>query len=132
MSRPPSTWIRISCCNSRQPTETSSDSENAEVTLAFLSGSRFHRQMLVSPNFRRPVIVLLLFFGILRSISAAPVTPSPQTSQTPPPPNQPAETPSKAVEISVVKIFSTARYPDLYKPWMRQAPSESSGSGVVI
>jgi S1-C subfamily serine protease len=32
----------------------------------------------------------------------------------------------------VVKIFSTARYPDLYKPWMRQAPSESSGSGVVI
>ena len=32
----------------------------------------------------------------------------------------------------MVKIFSTARYPDLYKPWMRQAPSESSGSGVVI
>jgi len=39
---------------------------------------------------------------------------------------------SDQVEKSVVRIFSTARYPDLYKPWTRQAPSESTGSGVVI
>jgi S1-C subfamily serine protease len=83
-------------------------------------------------------MVLCFFWGIIVSNSAAPVvspqspTPSPQTAETPAPPSQPAETPSKAVEISVVKIFATARYPDLYKPWAKQAPSESSGSGVVI
>ena len=33
---------------------------------------------------------------------------------------------------SVVKIFSTSRYPDPYKPWTKQSPVESSGSGVVI
>jgi S1-C subfamily serine protease len=36
------------------------------------------------------------------------------------------------VENAVVKVFSTLRYPDLYKPWTKQAPSEISGSGVVI
>jgi S1-C subfamily serine protease len=43
-----------------------------------------------------------------------------------------AETKSAAVENSVVKVFSTVRYPDTYKPWTKQAPSEVSGSGVVI
>src|SRR5207244_3243771 len=42
------------------------------------------------------------------------------------------ETPSSAVETSVVKVFCIARYPALYKPWTRQAPSEVTGSGVVI
>src|ERR1051325_9002137 len=42
------------------------------------------------------------------------------------------ETPSSAVESSVVKVFCIARYPALYKPWTKQAPSEVSGSGVVI
>lgn len=32
----------------------------------------------------------------------------------------------------MVKIFSTVRYPALYKPWTKQAPSEITGSGVVI
>lgn len=43
-----------------------------------------------------------------------------------------SEVPSSAVESSVVKIFSTVRYPALYKPWTKQAPSEVTGSGVVI
>jgi S1-C subfamily serine protease len=42
------------------------------------------------------------------------------------------ETTSATVENSVVKIFSTMRYPDSYKPWTKQAPTEVSGSGVVI
>src|SRR6185295_15451974 len=42
------------------------------------------------------------------------------------------ETKSGTVENSVVKVFSTMRYPDFYKPWTKQAPSESTGSGVVI
>src|SRR2546422_699441 len=44
----------------------------------------------------------------------------------------PAEGKTKAVEASVVKVFSTARYPDVYQPWTKQAPSEATGSGVVI
>lgn len=36
------------------------------------------------------------------------------------------------VENTVVKIFSTMRFPDLGKPWTKQAPRESTGSGVVI
>jgi S1-C subfamily serine protease len=39
---------------------------------------------------------------------------------------------SAAVENSVVKVFSTIRYPDFYRPWTKQAPSEATGSGVVI
>jgi S1-C subfamily serine protease len=44
---------------------------------------------------------------------------------------QPAETPA-AIENSVVKVFSTMRYPDPFKPWTKQAPNEVTGSGVVI
>lgn len=36
------------------------------------------------------------------------------------------------VRKSVVKIFTTSRLPNLTQPWTRQAPSDSSGSGVVI
>ncbi len=43
---------------------------------------------------------------------------------------EPAAAP--ALENSVVKIFSTMRYPDPLKPWTKQAPSEITGSGVVI
>jgi S1-C subfamily serine protease len=39
---------------------------------------------------------------------------------------------SGTVENSVVKIFSTARYPDPYQPWTKQPPEEATGSGVVI
>ena len=38
----------------------------------------------------------------------------------------------RALENSVVKVFSTMRYPDPFKPWTKQAPSEATGSGVVI
>ncbi len=36
------------------------------------------------------------------------------------------------IESSVVKVFSTMRYPDPFKPWTKQAPAEATGSGVVI
>jgi S1-C subfamily serine protease len=41
---------------------------------------------------------------------------------------------SKAPNLgnSVVKVFSTMRYPDPYKPWTKQAPTEVTGSGVII
>jgi S1-C subfamily serine protease len=37
-----------------------------------------------------------------------------------------------AIENSVVKVFATMRYPDPFKPWSKQAPSEVTASGVVI
>ncbi|MBI3449354.1 MAG: trypsin-like peptidase domain-containing protein [Acidobacteria bacterium] len=37
-----------------------------------------------------------------------------------------------AVSNSVVKVFATLRLPDPFKPWTRQAPSDVTGSGVVI
>jgi S1-C subfamily serine protease len=36
------------------------------------------------------------------------------------------------VENAVVKVFSTLRYPDPFKPWTKQAPSDVTASGVVI
>jgi len=55
--------------------------------------------------------------------------------------DQPAPAPDAAaaaspapdgVEQSVVKIFATTRYPDVFKPWTKQAPREISGTGVII
>jgi S1-C subfamily serine protease len=43
-----------------------------------------------------------------------------------------SETKSSVVENSVVKVFSTTRFPDPYKPWTKQAPRESTGTGVII
>jgi S1-C subfamily serine protease len=45
---------------------------------------------------------------------------------------EPKATPSSVVENCVVKIFSSMRPPDLSKPWSKQAPTEVTGSGVVI
>jgi S1-C subfamily serine protease len=49
------------------------------------------------------------------------------TADSPPVPAKAA-----AVENTVVKVFSTIRYPDPYKPWAKQAPRESTGTGVII
>ena len=81
------------------------------------------------------VVGTIALIQTARLASAASPSPSRHKAQAPSTaatPDAPAETPLKAVEVSVVKIFSTSRYPDLNKPWMKQAPSESSGSGVVI
>jgi len=59
-----------------------------------------------------------------------------------PPPADSAEAASAApdatpalshdAENAVVKVFSTMRYPDFFRPWTKQPPAEVSGSGVVI
>ena len=36
------------------------------------------------------------------------------------------------IENSVVKVFATMRYPDPFRPWTKQAPTDVSASGVVI
>ena len=59
--------------------------------------------------------------------AAAPAAPAPAPIRTvAPAPALPA------VENSVVKIFTTVRRPDPYKPWTKAAPSDITGSGVII
>lgn len=43
-----------------------------------------------------------------------------------------ADTNFDSVANSVVKVFSTVRYPDLFKPWAKSSPTAITGSGVVI
>jgi len=43
-----------------------------------------------------------------------------------------AEPAPKDIANSVVKVFSTMRYPDPYKPWTKQSPVDVTGSGVII
>ena len=52
----------------------------------------------------------------------------------PPPPSAASAADAKPdfVGKSVVKIFSTARYPDRFQPWIKKAPVSSSATGVVI
>src|SRR5215467_6577343 len=43
-----------------------------------------------------------------------------------------AQEKTSLIENSVVKVFSTLRYPDTTKPWTKEAPTAYTGSGVVI
>ena len=54
-----------------------------------------------------------------------------ETPAAPAPAAEAKATPA-GVENSVVKIFSTMRYPDPYKPWTKQSPREATGTGVIV
>jgi len=69
---------------------------------------------LPSPRYRRLATALLITsLPLARSAAAADAKPP-------------------AVEDSVVKIFATARLPDLFKPWTKQAPRDATGTGIII
>jgi S1-C subfamily serine protease len=81
---------------------------------------------------RRLIFTAALVVAIGRLCAA-----QPQSADGPPRPAKTAAAAppgpiSNVVENSVVKVFSTVRYPDYYKPWTKQAPSELTASGVVI
>ena len=71
---------------------------------------------------RYRLLALIVYVG-LAAASAAHA----QTS-----PAAPAAPRATQLENAVVKIFTTARPPDVFRPWSRAAPSDMSGSGVVI
>ncbi len=82
-----------------------------------------------------------LFFGLLAAaalrvsvlpLAAAGAVPQNDKAETNAVPAAPAAARNDAVENSVVKVFSTVRYPDYFHPWTKDSPSEISGSGVVI
>jgi len=73
-------------------------------------------------------VSLLLPLAAIRA-TALDVAPAPATAATT------AATPPEArpdAANSVVKIFSTVRYPDFYRPWAKESPNDVTGSGVVI
>lgn len=78
-------------------------------------------------------IILTAVFSIPPVLAQSPVQ-EPRNPKSEPPATEPATDRAKvnSVENSVVKVFTTARRPDPYKPWTKQAPSEATGSGVVI
>ena len=65
------------------------------------------------------VVLIFLFCILIGNAGAANDSPGKQSG-------------SDSVQNSVVKVFSTVRMPDTFRPWAKQAPQEISGSGVII
>lgn len=120
-----------------------------EIGLAFadgvLLGWRMNRRLAAQVPLAARLLVLagLCFFRLNPAMAAPapagspvspldPASPAPSGSVRPAPTTGSAETPSPAVENSVVKVFSTVRQPDPARPWTKQEPSEISGSGAII
>jgi len=78
--------------------------------------------LLLTANFALPLAAF--------RVAAADFVAAPSGASATPP--APVDAKTDAVANSVVKVFSTARYPDPYKPWTKQAPTDVTGSGVVI
>jgi S1-C subfamily serine protease len=76
------------------------------------------------------------FAGLLLAASLTGIAPPARAADSSagatPAPAGAADASSSHVENSVVKVFATMRYPDLSKPWTKQAPSEATGTGIVI
>ncbi|MBI1368021.1 MAG: trypsin-like serine protease [Planctomycetes bacterium] len=74
---------------------------------------------------RHPVLALLLFVCIQNALMAQP---------TPTAPPAPTDTPAQVDKVreSVVKILSTVRRPNVFRPWAKENPADISGSGSVI
>src|ERR1017187_8910714 len=93
------------------------------------------KQMNFNSPFRNLLKTLLLVASLaVPSVVVRAATADPTAAKTNAPTATPtaAETRADAVANSVVKVFSTMRYPDLYKPWTKDAPSDATGSGVII
>ena len=84
-------------------------------------------------RYARVVAALFLAAGWILQVQASSglVEPAPKNG-TAVVPNAAAGGHPSAIENSVVKVFSTVRYPDLFRPWTKQAPNEVTGTGVVI
>ena len=93
-------------------------------------------RMNVNPFRRSPVKILLLALNLLLPLTAFPVAAdeanAASTGASASPPSGSGATGADAVANSVVKVFATVRYPDFFRPWAKESPSDITGSGVVI
>jgi S1-C subfamily serine protease len=86
------------------------------------------------PRFSGAAVAALLTLACLPSAAGQVQPPASLTAPAAPPAPAPAPAtvPVPGIEASVVKVFATARYPDPYRPWTKQAPREGTGTGVII
>ncbi len=82
------------------------------------------------PSLSAPVRVLSLFLAAATAFAQE----APKPMEDAKPAAAASATPEKSslVENSVVKIFSTMRLPDTYRPWTKQSPRDATGTGVII
>jgi len=90
-----------------------------------------------SPRLLGTLFITASFFALctLRAADSTDLQPKPVTTAKPAVDTAvPASADANfdAVANSVVKIFSTVRYPDVFKPWTKSQPTSITGSGVVI
>jgi S1-C subfamily serine protease len=86
------------------------------------------REMNINLPARNPLKSLLLFAGLVALGGTVRTGAAEAVAAT----STPVEAKADAVANSVVKVFSTMRYPDVYKPWTKDSPSDATGTGVVI
>jgi S1-C subfamily serine protease len=93
-------------------------------------------RMNINPFCRHPVKTLLLALNFLLPLATSPVLAAEANAATTgasaSPPSGSGAAEADAVANSVVKVFATVRYPDFFRPWAKESPSEITGSGVVI
>jgi S1-C subfamily serine protease len=81
---------------------------------------------------RRPILALTFFFAASIFARQLPEENKPVAAAATATNTTPVTPGADPVENSVVKVFSTVRYPDLFRPWTKQSPADISGTGVVI
>ena len=91
-----------------------------------------HKLLLRAPG--TALLVMLAASSAFAQTTAVPPTPlaAPPLEAAPSAPVPAGESVPSHVGNAVLKVFSTLRYPDPYKPWTKQAPSEVTASGVVV
>ena len=88
------------------------------VSLRYQSPFDLDSSFMQTASVRHRLLALIVYAGLIASGAAyAQAGAAPRATQ---------------IENAVVKIFTTARPPDVFRPWSRAAPSDMSGSGVVI
>lgn len=75
---------------------------------------------------------MLLVTGLLNGTVIGLFAQAPETQTLAVPVEETDSAPDTAVQQSVVRIFSTIRYPQLYKPWNKTGANESTGTGFFI
>jgi S1-C subfamily serine protease len=90
----------------------------------------------IRTNFCRISIAMLMICTGLCAVAGVPdantAASEPSVATGSPASAEPSQAIAHAAENAVVKVFSTAVYPDFSRPWSKQAPAEITGSGVVI
>lgn len=92
-------------------------------------------RMKIKPVYQNFMTILFLAVSVTATVFTSRAVASGSDaapSQTTTSPANSVETNPDPVANSVVKVFSTMRYPDFFRPWTKQSSSEETGSGVVI